>query len=59
MVVACSPQHKWAGRRLLIRKRNFAESVGQFPMTRNREIRSPLLRRQLASVNGRWANHAR
>ena len=52
MVVACSPQHKWAGRRLLDPKQLCRNRWVGFPVTRNRrDSFAHLLRRQLASVH--------
>lgn len=52
MVVACSPRHKWAGRRLLDPERFRADRWVAFPMARKRQDSlAHLLRRQLASVH--------
>jgi DNA-binding transcriptional LysR family regulator len=51
MMVVCSPQYKWAGKRLLDPKQLGRNRWVGFPMTRNRQDSfADLLRRQLASV---------
>ena len=51
MVVACSTQHEWAGKRMLDPQQLGGNQWVGFPMTRNRrDSFAHLLRRQLASV---------
>ena len=52
MVVACSPHHEWAGRRLLEPEQLRTDRWVAFPMARKRQDSfAYLLRRQLASVH--------
>lgn len=50
MVVVCSPQHKWAGKKLRDPERLRADQWLSLPMTRHRDSFAYLVARQLASV---------